>query len=261
MSIVHFDFLSRQGVSIPAASPVTVASKIWAHVGSGTLRELAVKIDLDHTYTSDLVLSLTDPKGTRVQLVNRQGGGGDHFRGTTFDDSASTRIQDGTPPFRGVFRPEEKLAAFRGTNPNGEWTLTLEDKAARDGGHLDLWALSMNVETATVQFDMGVYQTKQRQLRAVRAAQRAMRYLKCVQANGGFGSVEAMVGCMGLSLPTPPAPPALDGASAETSILEELLLQMEEAERDRVGAALLASQDRYLGVLMDELEQLRRDSP
>ena len=39
--------------------------------------------------------------------------------------------------------PEEALAAFRGEDPNGEWTLTISDDDAGDGGSLDSWSLAI----------------------------------------------------------------------------------------------------------------------
>ena len=47
---------------------------------------------------------------------------------TTFSDSASQSIMDGSPPFVGVYRPEEALNRFAGTSGlqvNGTWTLWL----------------------------------------------------------------------------------------------------------------------------------------
>src|SRR5262249_44680300 len=48
------------------------------------------------------------------------------------------------PPTDGlVHAPEEPLAAFIGENPNGTWTLHIDDVVDFDGGSLDAWGVEV----------------------------------------------------------------------------------------------------------------------
>lgn len=111
----------------------------------GTIQDLDIRIDIQHTYVSDLRISLRGPDGTTVVLVNRRGGSGDHFRNTFFDDSASQAITSAAAPFRGTFRPEQLLAAFNGKSITGTWTLIVEDLARLDSGRLVSWSMIARV--------------------------------------------------------------------------------------------------------------------
>jgi hypothetical protein len=62
-----------------------------------------------------------------VDLSSGNGGSGDNYTNTTFDDEAATAITAGSPPFTGNFRPEVALSAFDGQLPGGTWTLTIQD--------------------------------------------------------------------------------------------------------------------------------------
>jgi subtilisin family serine protease len=111
----------------------------------GTIQDLDIRIDIQHTYVSDLRISLRGPDGTTVVLVNRRGGSGDHFSNTFFDDSASQAITSAAAPFRGTFRPEQLLAAFNGKSITGTWTLIVEDLARLDTGRLVSWSVIARV--------------------------------------------------------------------------------------------------------------------
>ena len=73
-----------------------------------------------------------------------KGGSGDDFRQTKFDDAGLMSISSGIPPFDGTFMPEESLSAFDNSDPNGRWTLHVEDMAHQDGGSLNYWSLTID---------------------------------------------------------------------------------------------------------------------
>ncbi|XZE55195.1 S8 family serine peptidase [Planctomycetaceae bacterium SH139] len=102
---------------------------------------LLVRLDITHTWTSDIEASLVGPDGTVVSLVADRGADGDNFTDTVFDDSAANPIASGNAPFTGSFRPEEPLSAFTGLDPNGVWTLEIFDDAVGDTGTLNEWEL------------------------------------------------------------------------------------------------------------------------
>ena len=139
-------FVNRKPERIDPGGPNVVRSEILVSDGLGSIRDINVLIDIQHTFVGDLVISLIGPRGARVLLVGGEGGGADNFRRTILDDEAASDIEDARAPFRGVFRPEGSLADFDGRDPNGTWTLEIKDEAFEDGGRLRLWA--MEIETA-----------------------------------------------------------------------------------------------------------------
>lgn len=91
-----------------------------------------VYLNLTHTYTNDLDISLTSPAGTTIDLTSDNGSGSD--MNTTFSSFASASITSGTAPFTGSFLPEESFSAFDGEFADGTWTLTITDDAGGDQG-------------------------------------------------------------------------------------------------------------------------------
>ncbi|MCB9845151.1 MAG: S8 family serine peptidase [Phycisphaeraceae bacterium] len=57
-----------------------------------SIRDVNVRVDIDHDYTSDLRISLISPQGTEVVLANRRGGDGNDYTRTLFDDEATKTI-------------------------------------------------------------------------------------------------------------------------------------------------------------------------
>ena len=148
-------FVNRKPERIDPGGPNVVRSEILVSDGLGSIRDINVLIDIQHTWVGDLVISLIGPRGARVLLVGSEGGGADNFRATILDDEAASDIEDARAPFRGVFRPEGSLADFDGRDPNGTWTLEIKDEAFADGGRLRLWA--MEIETADPDRSAGLY--------------------------------------------------------------------------------------------------------
>lgn len=149
-------------VAVVSSAPSTVTSTLTLAGLTGTLASLSVQgLRLRHTYVSDLRVSLTSPGGTTVVLFDRAGSCSQNHLLASFDDAAVlTAAQfeatcapstSGTPPpyaISGTYQPAEPLAAFAGTDPNGTWTLTVEDFEAGDGGALESWSLSFHTSTS-----------------------------------------------------------------------------------------------------------------
>jgi serine protease len=108
-----------------------------------TIDDLNVKLNISHTWDSDLYIYLKSPSGTTVLLSNHRGGSGDNFTNTVFDDEATTAIRYGTAPFAGSYRPEQALSVFDGKDAKGTWTLVVKDTAAGDTGTLNSWSLTI----------------------------------------------------------------------------------------------------------------------
>lgn len=99
---------------------------------------------LEHTYVPDLTITLISPSGRRVQLMSRNGAGDpDDITNLTFDD-AGTSIDTWFPPLQGTYAPKQLLSAFQLEDPNGIWTLEINDEAVGDIGSIVDWGLSIS---------------------------------------------------------------------------------------------------------------------
>ena len=139
-----FIFHNRTLTPIPSTGISTIESQINVQgLADISVKMVCVKIDLDHTYTGDLEISIVSPDNKEVVLVEREGGKGDNFHDTTFDDTASESITAASAPYTGLFQPEGNLADFQGIAPTGIWKLIVKDQANLDGGALKSWTLAI----------------------------------------------------------------------------------------------------------------------
>ena len=58
-------------------------------------------------------------------------------------DRSITNTLPCPPVGSGVYQPEEPLSVFNGTDPQGDWTLTISDAFNNDGGALLTWGLEV----------------------------------------------------------------------------------------------------------------------
>ena len=127
----------------PVPDTLTVTSRVSV-ADTEVVRDVEVELSITHTYVSDLDIFLIGPEGTRVELSTDNGGSGDDYAGTVFDDEAGTSITDGGAPFSGRFRPETPLSALDGIAASGSWTLEITDDAVQDPGVLTEWSLILS---------------------------------------------------------------------------------------------------------------------
>ncbi len=124
-------------------------------------------VGLTHTWIGDVVATISAPSGTvfplftRVGLSTTSGGAGDstNLGGSyIFRDSAVSSLwasaqalgADAAVP-SGSYRTSAALTgaatslngAFAGQNSNGNWTLTISDRASADIGRLGSWSLTI----------------------------------------------------------------------------------------------------------------------
>jgi len=116
----------------PATAQANVA-------GAAEITNVSVRLVTDHTWVGDLSGSVESPSGTVVNLFPQPpciNTGLD----VLFDDAAANTNADflatcnNNPAIEGEFQPQDALAAFNGENPDGEWTITINDGAFGDGG-------------------------------------------------------------------------------------------------------------------------------
>jgi len=140
---MEHEFNSDQAKVISAGAPSVIESTLQVSGLSDRIFDVNVQLNIAHTWTSDLRISLIAPSGTSVLLVAGEGSSGDHFKDTVFDDSGVKSIQSQAAPFTGTFKPAESLSKFNQQNPNGTWKLRIEDQALQDGGSLNAWKLTL----------------------------------------------------------------------------------------------------------------------
>lgn len=87
-----------------------------------------LELDITHSFVGDLDITLTSPEGTTLILSNENGGSGNNYTNTVFQDGGDP-INASSAPFTGVFEPQGGTfeAAFTGQEINGNWTLTITD--------------------------------------------------------------------------------------------------------------------------------------
>lgn len=150
------NFPGATGPIPDAGNAPGVLSVTAAVSGVGTyLQDINVNTTITHTENADLDITLTSPGGTTVTLTTDNGGTNDNvFNGTVWDDSINDTTADHVYANLVVATPlnaEGRLAAFRGENPNGTWTLTIRDDTATDVGALSAFSLDITTAVAPVE--------------------------------------------------------------------------------------------------------------
>lgn len=122
--------------------PKTFSTRVVSGL-PGTITDINVTVNLTHPAVGELYVTLISPGGTPVILANYLGGSGDNYSNTTFDDEAATYISSAAAPFSGSFKPYYNLSQLDGRNPNGTWTLRLDDSKAGNAGILLDWSMQI----------------------------------------------------------------------------------------------------------------------
>ena len=127
----------------------TISKSVLITGASMPVNGMTVTVNLPHTHVGDLIVTLISPLGTRVRLLNRQGGNGQNLVGVVFDDSGMTRLPSSIKNYSGLIMPYDSLSRFNGETGNGIWTLEVVDNAYGDVGMLK--SFSLNVTSSSEQ--------------------------------------------------------------------------------------------------------------
>lgn len=121
----------------------TIYDTIFVSGINDSVIDVDVKINISNRDDQDVDLFLF--KGSQQsELTTDNGGSGDSYVNTIFDDEAAVSIISGTAPFTGRFRPETPLNVFDGRTPNGMWILMYTDDAtAGFNSTLDDWMIEI----------------------------------------------------------------------------------------------------------------------
>jgi len=132
---------SGSPTAIPDPGTISVPISVTE---SGTITDVNVRLNINHTWDADLDLYLVHPDGTVVELSTDNGGSGDNYVNTLFDDSAPTAITAGTAPFTGTYRPEGLLSTLNGREMSGNWSLQVTDDTSTDSGTFLNYSLELS---------------------------------------------------------------------------------------------------------------------
>jgi len=119
-------------ISIPDNRTAGVSSTI-AIAKSGTVAQINVSVDIQHTFIGDLRVALTSPAGRSTVLHPQLGGSTDNLVATY--DSAT---------------PGGVLSSMVGQPIKGNWTLNVSDRVRADVGKLRKWSIEMRSTPAPI---------------------------------------------------------------------------------------------------------------
>ena len=97
--------------------------------GDGLITDIAVELDITHSYIGDLTVELVSPGNTSVMLHQRSGGPADNIINS----------------FNVINTPS--MSRFIGEQGGGNWQLRVSDHARADEGKLNFWALLLDLSS------------------------------------------------------------------------------------------------------------------
>ena len=140
---------STVGIIPDNGSPNTCLDRTFDILENGVIRDVKIKVDIEHTWRNDLILQLISPSNSTIDLIRNQGGSNDNLS-VVFDDTAATSIiGDNTDFVLGTYEPrspQEALSTFNGETMQGTWTLHMCDDYSADVGTFNEAELSIAYE-------------------------------------------------------------------------------------------------------------------
>lgn len=113
---------------------------------TGITHDFKVRFDLNHTNDGDLLIRLRK-NNTQIVLSQFNGENGQNYTGTIFDDNALISITQGTPPFTGSYRPQNRFTGLLNIQMQGAWVIQIYDKKTGDQGTLLNWCIEFFYST------------------------------------------------------------------------------------------------------------------
>ena len=140
VDLACIDIRIEASQEIDADAPGVITSTI-ENEESGMVQEIVVtNISGEHSFVSDLRMTLISPSGTEVILFNRKCSADQDFNLGFSDNSMELAC-----PLTNArtFKPAMPLSIFNGELAQGAWTLKVEDLNKFDGGRLDAWSIRL----------------------------------------------------------------------------------------------------------------------
>jgi gliding motility-associated-like protein len=132
----------------PGSVDYTISTSIPYTPATGTLNNIVVSVNINHTWANDLWLTLTDPCGNAYTLVNGIHGDDNYSGVYNFTMSAAgpiPNVDSGGPNAiipTGNYDPITSFAPMMSCAMDGVWTLTAMDDAAIAQGTIGTWSVS-----------------------------------------------------------------------------------------------------------------------
>ena len=165
-------FTNATTIPIPDSGKSTLyPSPIVVTGVTGTVTSVTATLrGYTHSWPDDVDVLLVSPAGQKVMLMSDCGGGNARNGVTlTFDSSAASSVPDSAAVPTGIYKPTNydttsdnfpapapaapfstSLTDLNGTNPNGSWSLYVQDDGAMDSGSITQgWVLSITTSNLT----------------------------------------------------------------------------------------------------------------
>ena len=136
--------VTEQGVGLPktiASAQANTQSVSTAFDIDLPIESLKVSVAINHTWLSDLVLTLISPEGVRLPLVSNPCDDGRNMSVVFSDDGNPLTCNSTIPALTGTIMPQSPLSIFRGTSLQGTWVLEVEDQYPQDGGSISSFSI------------------------------------------------------------------------------------------------------------------------
>jgi len=159
LDLIHIPNGAPSTTSGPATEyPSTVT--VSGFVGVTAFVSLSLG-DLSHTHLGDIQMILADPTGQTLEIMDRVGGSSDVFAcNLIFSDTGAAGFGSSQPACGGNYLPGNgdnsslpgpapggpygtAFSVFNGFNPNGTWSLYINDAADGDYGELHAWSVTI----------------------------------------------------------------------------------------------------------------------
>jgi len=113
-----------------------------------TVTDVNVWINVNHNYVGELWIRVIH-NGTEVTLSQENGGSGNNFTNTYFDDEATTPIGNGSAPFNSNYQPDGNLSEYDGMSAQGNWTIIVRDLFYGETGTLLSWGFDLGTPSGS----------------------------------------------------------------------------------------------------------------
>lgn len=165
-SVQTVSFTNNNSITIPDSGKASsYPSAIIVSGLSGVVQKVTATIrGYSHSWPDDVDILLVGPGGQKVMLMGDCGGGNARNGiNVTFDDAAAATVPDSAAITSAAYKPTNidtttdnfpapapsapfatSLSVFNGTNPEGTWSLYIQDDGAMDSGSITQgWVLSI----------------------------------------------------------------------------------------------------------------------
>jgi len=121
--------VATPNLTIPDNNETGIESTINVNK-DGLVKQIAISVDITHTYVGDLRVEMIAPNGQTVSLQNKEGGNADNLQKTWSSTSSGA------------------LNSLVGNRSSGNWRLRVADLAGADVGKLNKWELAIELDKA-----------------------------------------------------------------------------------------------------------------